>query len=55
MGAKKSFATFGYVFQKSHYFNQQKLHDMQNCHFYRRQPESASHRGGGSVRKTLLH
>jgi hypothetical protein len=34
LGAKKSFATFGYVIQKLHYFNQQKLHGMQNCHFY---------------------
>jgi hypothetical protein len=33
-GCKKSFATFGYIFPKLHYFNQQKLHDMQNCHFY---------------------
>jgi hypothetical protein len=32
-GCKKSFGTFGSVFQKSHFFHQQKLHDKQNCHF----------------------
>jgi hypothetical protein len=28
LGCKKSLATFGYVFQKLHYFNQQKLHEL---------------------------
>jgi hypothetical protein len=28
LGAKKDFATFGYVFQKSHYFNQQEFHEL---------------------------
>jgi hypothetical protein len=27
-GCNKSFATLGYIFQKLHYFNQQKLHEL---------------------------
>jgi hypothetical protein len=27
-GCKNGFATFGYVFQNLHYFNQQKLHEL---------------------------
>jgi hypothetical protein len=34
LSAKISFCTLESAFQKLHYFNQQKLHDMQNYHFY---------------------
>ncbi len=34
LGAFFKFVTFGCIFWNSHYFNQQKSHDLQNCYFY---------------------